>query len=112
MALRLSSVRGKCLFLFVCLCALQELHGQVTSFSYNGRLSDNGQPANGTYDMNFVLFDALSGGNAVSTLQAKSGGSVTDGLFALTLDFGANVFTGPPRWLQIAVRRTGTPNFN
>jgi hypothetical protein len=101
----------RCLILFVWLCTFQRLHGQVTAFSYNGRLSDNGQPANGSYDMNFALFDALNGGGTVGTLQTKSDVSVTDGLFALTLDFGANVFTGPPRWLEIAVRHTGTPNF-
>src|ERR1041384_6284568 len=60
------------LFLFLCVGALQQSHAQVTAFSYNGRLSDNGQPGNGVYDMNFTLFDAQTGGNVMASVLAKS----------------------------------------
>src|SRR5512135_238287 len=33
-----------------------------TGFTYQGRLLDNGVPANGQYDIAFTLYDALSGG--------------------------------------------------
>ena len=38
--------------------------GQTSTFTYQGRFTDSGTPANGTYDMQFKLFDGLeqSGG--------------------------------------------------
>jgi hypothetical protein len=35
---------------------------QGTAFTYQGRLFDAGNPANGKYDLRFNLWDALSGG--------------------------------------------------
>lgn len=35
---------------------------QTTSFTYQGRLSDGGTAANGTYDLQFALFDSARGG--------------------------------------------------
>ena len=39
-----------------------------TAFTYQGFLRDNGQPANGTYDLRFALYDALSGGNQIGSI--------------------------------------------
>src|SRR5439155_571146 len=36
---------------------------------------------------------------------------VTNGLFTVTLDFGAGVFTGPARWLEIGARTNGNGSF-
>ena len=38
---------------------------QSTAFTYQGRLSANGQPADGNYDLAFRLFDAAEGGTQV-----------------------------------------------
>jgi len=35
---------------------------QTTSFTYQGRLTDGGTPANGTYEIQFTLWDASAGG--------------------------------------------------
>src|SRR5439155_21224007 len=35
---------------------------QTTSFTYQGRLTDGGTPANNNYDLQFTLWDAASGG--------------------------------------------------
>src|SRR5438132_13437257 len=35
---------------------------QTSSFTYQGRLTDGGTAANGNYDLQFALFDSLSGG--------------------------------------------------
>src|SRR5262249_5098382 len=36
---------------------------QPPAFSYQGKLTDSGSPANGNYDLQFKLFDALSAGS-------------------------------------------------
>ena len=45
------------------------LRAQGTAFTYQGRLADNGAPANGAYDFQFTIFDALSGGNSLAVLH-------------------------------------------
>src|SRR5258708_22231931 len=37
--------------------------GQTTTFTYQGRLTDGGTPANGPYDLQFNLYDALTNGS-------------------------------------------------
>src|SRR3972149_2710526 len=48
-----------------CLAAglVQALTPLGTVFTYQGRLTDNGSPANGSYPMTFTLYDLESGGN-------------------------------------------------
>jgi hypothetical protein len=36
---------------------------QSTAFTYQGKLTDAGNPANGTHDLQFRLFDTLIGGD-------------------------------------------------
>jgi hypothetical protein len=82
---------------------------QGTAFTYQGRLNDNGSPANGSnYGMVFFVYDAASGGSALGNLGIVSV-PVSNGLFTVTLDFGAAVFTGAGRWLEIAVQKNGGP---
>jgi len=38
---------------------LTDLAPMGTAFSYQGRLEDSSSPANGTYDFEFLLFDAV-----------------------------------------------------
>jgi hypothetical protein len=74
-----------------------------TAFTYQGRLTQTAQPVNGTCDFQFSVFGAASGGAALGS-QNVNGVSVSDGLFTVLLDFGAGVFTGEARFLEIAVR--------
>src|SRR5437868_12517821 len=76
---------------------------QGTAFTYQGRLNDGANPANGSYDFTFTLFGVSSGGSAVAGPITNSAVSVTNGLFIATLDFGAN-FPGANRWLELGVR--------
>jgi hypothetical protein len=77
---------------------------QGTAFTYQGELSDANGPLNGLYDLTFTLFDGASpGANQVGSPQALSSVQVSAGLFTTMLDFQSGVFTGPARWLQIAV---------
>ena len=80
---------------------------QSTAFTYQGRLNDNGQPANGYYDLVFSLFPASTGTNQIGGWITNSATPVSSGLFTVTLDFGASAFLSPDRWLQLAVRTNG-----
>jgi hypothetical protein len=82
---------------------------QDTAFTYQGRLTDNGSPANGNYDLQFYLRDALMAGIPVGTTNTLAPVAVSNGLFTVVLDFGAGIFTGPARWLEIGVRTNGSP---
>jgi hypothetical protein len=82
--------------------------GQGTAFTYQGRLAENGNPANGSYDLQFYLRDALAAGNPVGATNTLAPVAVNSGLFTVTLDFGANIFDGSARWLEIGVRTNGS----
>ncbi len=75
-----------------------------TAFTYQGRLTDNGSPANGTYDLRVFLYDADAGGSQVSNTVLKEDVPVVSGLFTVELDFGGESFDGGGRWLEIGVR--------
>ncbi len=75
-----------------------------TAFTYQGRLTTGGQAANGSYDFRFVIYDALSGVTAVSSPLQIDGVGVTNGSFAVVLDFGQDAFSGAARWLEVSVR--------
>jgi hypothetical protein len=80
---------------------------QGTAFTYQGRLNHNGALANGSYDLQFALFDAPAGGNLVGSALTTDAVAVSNGLFTVMVDFGAGAFTGANRWLDIAVRTNG-----
>ena len=77
---------------------------QTSAFTYQGRLADNGNPANGVYALQFSVFDGPTNGTQIGGTLSITNSAVTNGLLTTTLDFGGGVFTGPDRWLQIGVR--------
>lgn len=79
-----------------------------TAFTYQGRLVDNGSPANGNYDLRFTLYDALSAGGTIGIPIANAPTVVSNGLFTVTLDFGGGIFLGNARWLELGVRTNGS----
>jgi hypothetical protein len=87
------------------------IFAQTTSFTYQGRLTDGGTPANGSYDLQFALWDSLSGGTQIGSTQTVSGVSVSAGIFTVTLDFAANAFPGANRFLEIGARPAGGGSF-
>ncbi len=80
---------------------------QSTAFTYQGRLNDNGQPANGYYDLVFSLFPASTGAGQIGGWITNAATPVSSGLFTVKLDFGASAFLSPDRWLQLGVRTNG-----
>jgi hypothetical protein len=87
------------------------LHAQGTAFTYQGRLNDGANPANGSYDLRFTLFTADPGGNQVGPTRTTNALAVSGGLFTVTLDFGANIFTNTDRFLEIAVSTNNAGTF-
>ena len=86
---------------------------QTTSFTYQGRLTDGSTPASGVYDMKFRLVDAGSNpqGSPDTVTLDNPGVTVTNGVFTVQLDFGANAFDGSTRLLEISVRpHSADPN--
>jgi hypothetical protein len=86
-------------------------NAQTTAFKYQGSLTDAGQPANGAFQMQFKLFDALSGGTQIGTTIIDVPATAVNGAFSATLDFGASVFGGANRWLEIAVRHNSGESY-
>ena len=87
--------------------------GQGTAFTYQGRLTDSGNPADGLFDMQFKLFDSTDfvTGIQVGSTITISNVQVTNGVFTTQLDFGAclSCFNGSARFLEIAIRPAGSP---
>ncbi|HEY2952151.1 MAG TPA: hypothetical protein VGK40_06195, partial [Verrucomicrobiae bacterium] len=84
------------------------LNAQGTGFTYQGRLTDNGNPANGNYDLRCALFDAATGSGQIGNPITNAPVAVSNGLFTVTLDFGAGAFSGAARCLEIGVRTNGS----
>ncbi len=89
---------------------LSSLPAQGTAFTYQGRLNNNGSPANGSYDFIFTLFGVSSGGTAIAGPVTNAATAVSNGLFIATVDFG-DAFTGSSNWLQISVSTNGANSF-
>jgi len=95
----------KCLFL----CALFAVSGaaaaasQSTAFTYQGHLLQNGVPTNGNHDLVFTLWDSATGGTQVGSTITQTGYPVANGVFSIDLDFGAKVFNGAQRYLDVKI---------
>jgi hypothetical protein len=80
-----------------------------TAFTYQGHVQLSGVNISDTADLQFSLWDAAgagsppAGGTQIGTTQTVSNIQVVGGYFTIQVDFGANVFNGDARWLEIAV---------
>src|ERR1035438_3191293 len=89
----------KSLLRLLLLLALATLKAQLTTvfaqgsaFSYQGRLNDHTNPANGIYDLRFTVYDSANPpGNLIAGPMTNAATRVANGLFSATLDFGAGV---------------------
>ena len=56
---------------------------QSSAFTYQGRLNDGPNPANGTYDLLFRPFNVFTGGSQLTIPNLRTVG-ITNGLFTTT----------------------------
>ncbi len=75
-----------------------------TAFTYQGRLETGGAAADGLYDFQTCLFDSPTSPIPLACAPDHDDVPVEDGVFTLTLDFGAGAFTGQARHLELRVR--------
>ncbi len=84
---------------------------QGTGFNFQGRLNDGTSPANGQYDLQFQLFDAIAGGNSISPLVPRPNTVLINGVFSTTLDFGSTAFNSPNSvFIEISLKPGGSTN--
>ncbi|HKX83932.1 MAG TPA: tail fiber domain-containing protein [Pyrinomonadaceae bacterium] len=83
------------------------ISAQTSTFIYQGSLNNGSNPANGNYDLEFRMYDAVSGGAQQGATLQRLNVAVADGSFAVSLDFGAAVLPGTDRFLDISVRTAG-----
>ncbi len=104
-------MRFRSLFAIIILAlSVNTLTAQSTTFSYQGNMNSGGTPANGNHDFEFALFDSLAGGSQLGSTLTKTNVAVANGVFAVSLDFGAQ-FPGANRFLEIRVRQSGGAGF-
>jgi len=87
------------------LCAMAGLAVAApgTGFTYQGRLTDGGAPANGTYDLQLKLYNSGLGGSQQGSTVTLNDLVVSNGIFTAPVDFGAE-FDGKSLWIEIDVR--------
>jgi trimeric autotransporter adhesin len=100
-----------CVLTVIALCAAQTVFAQTTVFAYQGKLDFGGVPANGNYDFQFKLFDAVSDGTQQGATLEQLNITVANGVYTVNLDFGAAVFTGADRFLEVNYRLTGSSTY-
>jgi hypothetical protein len=98
------------LWVFAALFFVETLRAQGTAFTYQGQLN-YGSPASGTYKLTFSLFATNVGGAAIAGPVTNGPVVVSNGLFTVTMDFGASVWNGQTNWLQMGVETNGAATF-
>ena len=87
--------------------------GQDSAFTYQGQLRRSGVLANGSFDMQFRLWnaDGIEGIGAPVSVAITRTVVASNGLFTTQLDFGSAPFTGALLWMEMGVRTNGAGTF-
>ncbi|MBS0190887.1 MAG: hypothetical protein U0573_03205 [Phycisphaerales bacterium] len=87
--------------------------GSNAGFSYQGRLSAGGANYTGSADFRFTLYDAPSGGNALTGVYELSGVAVSGGVFSVRIPASSGTFVNQAEpYVDVAVATpSGSGNF-
>ena len=83
---------------------------QTTAFNFQGRLNDGTSPANGKYDLQFRLYDALTGGTQIGSTISQPGTTIINGVYSTQLDFlvtsttSAFYYDNNPKFIEVSLR--------
>ncbi len=78
------------------------------TITYQGKLTAGGAQATGNYDLQFRLYNRLTGGAAVGNVISAPNTPLANGTFTVSLDFDAESFAGGAKsYLEISVRPAG-----
>ncbi len=80
-----------------------------TKFNYQGEVIYNGSPANGIFDVRFKLFNMLTGGTELISVDQTI--TIVDGLLNTELDFGDAAYEGQSVWLEILIEQPNIPGY-
>lgn len=75
-----------------------------TAFSYQGELRVQGQPANGSFDLQFTPYPNPTSMAPLQAALIVENVAISGGIFSTSLDFGSTLFLGDAIHLQIGVR--------
>ncbi len=65
---------------------------------------DDGEEVNGTFDIQFRLYDSESEGDKVGRTATSSEVPIADGLLVAAPDFGPRALGGQARWLEVSIK--------
>lgn len=94
--------------LSICIGTVRAAEPIPNSFSYQGHLTQNGESANGAFDLRFSMFNVATGGSPSFGTITLANTSISNGIFSTYLDFGPGAFDGSARWLEIGARPSGS----
>ena len=75
-----------------------------SAFTYQGQLKESGVAASGLYDLQMCLYSSPTSTIVLACAPDFADVPVDAGLFTVAADFGAAVFGGQQRWLELGVR--------
>jgi hypothetical protein len=81
-----------------------------TGWTYQGKLTDGGSPANGSYDLRFSIYLDNQGTLQTGPTIDQPSTPIVGGLFTTKLDFGAQ-FTGLKTWLLVEISPEGAGTY-
>jgi hypothetical protein len=100
-------------FFIVLATSLVTLAQAGTILTYQGKLEQSGQPAEGVYDLRFSLYETPVGDSLLAQADPVEGLTIdSSGLFQVEIDFGPMSFGGGEAWLQVEVAEAGTGSFS
>jgi hypothetical protein len=82
---------------------VSEADSMGTAWTYQGRLLDANDTADGEYDFEFKLYDDPNANFPLAEVNVPDV-DVINGYFTVDLDFGSGIFDGDSRWLEIFIR--------
>lgn len=102
----------RALALGLAITSASPLAAQVTpAFTYQGELRSGGNPANASFDMEFRLYGAATGGAQIGPVVTRPNVAAVNGLFNVQLDFGPAQFAGDRQWLEVRIKPAGSGSY-